>query len=207
MKKLSVIFLTLILLVSIVPITTTAATTSYDDLLQSPNLQPGDLLWAGAADIPNGGIAYAFYRYEYNFAEIMFRNVKDWAAQGLVTTQFDPIIQGDCVEFAGPPVITYDNGTVIYGVIDKYTDGVLNREQAATTLSRLANVLGKPLLIHAAAFADNDSISSWAIQGAGQVQAAGIMTGVGNNTFAPKSPYTREQSIITILRLLNNVSA
>ena len=80
-------------------------------------------------------------------------------------------------------------------------DGILNREQAATMLSRLAIALGKPLPIHAAAFADNGNISSWAIQGAGQVQAAGIMTGVGNNTFAPISPYTREQSIITMIRL------
>ena len=29
------------------------------------------------------------------------------------------------------------------------------------------------------------------------------MSGVGDNTFAPQNPYTREQSIITILRLFN----
>ena len=80
-------------------------------------------------------------------------------------------------------------------------DGLITREQAATLLSNLAAALGKPLPIHAATFADNSSISSYALQGAGQVLAAGIMTGVGDNTFAPKNPYTREQSIITMLRL------
>jgi len=85
-------------------------------------------------------------------------------------------------------------------------DGVLNREQAATMLSRLANALGKPLSDHAAAFADNNSISSWAIQGAGQVQVEGIMTGVSDNAFAPKSPYTREQSITTMMRLWSRMS-
>jgi hypothetical protein len=39
----------------------------------------------------------------------------------------------------------------------------------------------------------------------GQMQATGIMGGVGNNTFAPKDPYTREQSIITIMRLYDVV--
>ena len=84
-------------------------------------------------------------------------------------------------------------------------DGLLHREHAATMLSRLANALGKPLPNHTAAFADNAEVSIWAFEGVGQVQAAGIMGGIGNNTFAPKDPYTREQSIITMIRLWNIV--
>jgi len=37
------------------------------------------------------------------------------------------------------------------------------------------------------------------------MQATGIMGGVGNNTFAPKSDYTREQSIMTMMRLFDIV--
>jgi hypothetical protein len=81
----------------------------------------------------------------------------------------------------------------------------LTREQAAAMLARLADAIGKPLPTTAATFADNGSISSWAIESVGQIQAAGIMGGVGNNTFAPKDPYTREQSIITIMRLFDVV--
>jgi uncharacterized repeat protein (TIGR02543 family) len=77
----------------------------------------------------------------------------------------------------------------------------LTREQAAVMLTRLADVLEQPLPIEAATFADNAEISYWAIESAGRVQAAEIMEGVGNNVFAPRSPYTREQSIVTILRL------
>jgi hypothetical protein len=77
----------------------------------------------------------------------------------------------------------------------------LTREQAATMLARLADAIGKSLPKQAATFADNGGISSWALEGAGQVQAAGIMSGTGNNMFSPQNPYTREQSIITILRL------
>ena len=73
-------------------------------------------------------------------------------------------------------------------------------------LSRLANAMGQPLQVQAATFADKGNVSSWAIEGVGQVQAAGIMTGVGDNRFAPRDPYTREQSIITMIRLFNIVN-
>jgi len=65
--------------------------------------------------------------------------------------------------------------------------------------------MGKPLTAGTATFADTGSLSSWAVEPVGQMQATGVMTGVGENTFAPKSDYTREQSIITILRLYNLV--
>jgi len=59
------------------------------------------------------------------------------------------------------------------------------------------------LPLASATFADNAYISSWAIEAVGQVQGVDIMGGVGNNMFAPRGMYTREQSIITMLRLLD----
>lgn len=84
-------------------------------------------------------------------------------------------------------------------------DAKLTREQAAVMLSRLADVIGKPLTKEGAPFADNGKISSWAQDSVGRIQASGIMNGVGNNLFAPQSPYSREQSMITILRLYDAV--
>jgi len=84
-------------------------------------------------------------------------------------------------------------------------NGQLTREQAAVMLSRLADAIGFPLSAQSATFSDNTAISSWAIDGVGEVQAAGIMGGVGNNMFAPQGSYTREQSIVTIVRLLDIV--
>lgn len=77
----------------------------------------------------------------------------------------------------------------------------LTREQAATMLSRLATAIGTPLPNRAPTFADNDNISYWARNAVGQVQIAEIMTGIGSNMFSARGPYTREQSIITIVRL------
>ena len=92
---------------------------------------------------------------------------------------------------------------VINGVGDgKFDpDGQLTREQAATILVRLADAMGKPLPEGTASFADNASISSWAIDAVGRAKAGGIMDGTGNNTFSPQGAYTREQSILTVMRL------
>jgi hypothetical protein len=83
----------------------------------------------------------------------------------------------------------------------------LTREQAAVMLTNLAAAVGNPLSMQAATFADNGIISSWAIEAVGRIQAAGVMSGTGNNMFSPKEPYTREQSIITILRLFEFILA
>jgi hypothetical protein len=92
---------------------------------------------------------------------------------------------------------------VVYGVGNHQfaPNDLLTREQAATMLSRLADAIGKPLAAQTPAFADNAHVSPWAASAVGQMQASGIMGGVGHNAFAPKRSYTREQSIVTIMRL------
>ena len=79
----------------------------------------------------------------------------------------------------------------------------LTREEAAVILTNLAAALGNPLPESAPAFADHANISDWALAQTGKVQAAGIMGGVGDSLFAPKESYTREQSIVTIMRMDN----
>ena len=80
-------------------------------------------------------------------------------------------------------------------------DGLLTREQAAALLSRLAEAMGRPLAAREPGFADSGAISGWALSAVGQMQAAQIMGGVGDNRFDPAGSYTREQSIISMLRL------
>ena len=96
---------------------------------------------------------------------------------------------------------------IIFGVGDGLCDpgGELTREHAAAMLSRLAEAIGKPFEKAAPTFADNNKLSPWSRDAAGQVQAAEIMSGVGGNYFAPKILCTREQSIITIMRLYDYV--
>ena len=84
-------------------------------------------------------------------------------------------------------------------------DSALTREQAATLLSRLAAVMGKPFESSDPTFADNGSVSDWASAAVGEMQLSGVMGGVGEGMFDPKGSYTREQSIITMLRTLDIV--
>ncbi|MDR0491615.1 MAG: S-layer homology domain-containing protein [Oscillospiraceae bacterium] len=94
---------------------------------------------------------------------------------------------------------------VVFGVGDNRfaPDDTLTREQAATMLSRLAETMGMQLYGWIPSFDDNSSVSAWAVHGVGQMQFAGIMVGTGDNTFSPKGNYTREQSILTIMRLFD----
>ncbi len=97
------------------------------------------------------------------------------------------------------------------GIVNGVGDGLfapndsLTREQAATILSRLAAaVLFPKRLVEAEGeptFDDNAAIASWAYEAVGQMQISGIMGGTGNNQFSPQMTYTREQSMVTIMRL------
>lgn len=82
-------------------------------------------------------------------------------------------------------------------------NGTLTREQAATMLARLAAAMGSPMTAQTPAFADNASISTWAFDAVGQVLGGGVMSGGSNNMFLPKENYTREQSILTMMRMYN----
>jgi len=84
-------------------------------------------------------------------------------------------------------------------------DSPLTREQAALILSRLVNiVLENPIqeLLHID-FNDANDISYWAADAVPKMQQMGIMSGVGENNFAPQGIYTREQSIVTMLRVFD----
>jgi len=94
---------------------------------------------------------------------------------------------------------------IVHGVGDGRFNpsAALTRQEAAVMIARLANALGQPLPNSPSTFADNHQVASWAIVAVGQMQTTGIMGGVGNNQFAPGNSYTREQSVVTIVRLLD----
>lgn len=93
------------------------------------------------------------------------------------------------------------------GIISGYDDGSfrpqnsITREEAAMLLSQTLKYLGGELSYNDYSYADDSDISDWAKESVYAVTAWEIMTGVGDDKFAPKSNYTNEQSIATILRL------
>ena len=81
-------------------------------------------------------------------------------------------------------------------------NSTITRQEAAAMLSRAAGVFdftahnGQPIR-----FADEGAIASWAKSPVNFVSANGVMDGTGNNMFSPNGNYTREQAILTMLRL------
>lgn len=94
------------------------------------------------------------------------------------------------------------------GIISGYEDGsfrplnAITREEAATLLYKAAQYMGcENMEDQSYVYADNESIGDWAKEAVYRMYAAQIMTGMGEDMFAPKNGYTNEQSIATILRL------
>lgn len=81
----------------------------------------------------------------------------------------------------------------------------LTREQAATMLMRAGRLLGLTTGSDPIRFRDNGQIGDWAKEGVDFVTSYGIMNGVGDNNFDPQGRYTREQALVTIVRMYNAV--
>ena len=86
-------------------------------------------------------------------------------------------------------------------------DGKITREMSAVLVFKLLDAMSKTLPAAAPTFADRAQFSSWAVERVGQVQASGIMTGVGDNRFDPQGAYTREMSIITMKKVWEYLEA
>ena len=76
----------------------------------------------------------------------------------------------------------------------------LTREQAAVILDRLATALGKPMTAGNPKFTDTSA--DWSKAGIANCYGSGIMLGTSDTTFSPKANYTIEQSIVTMVRLM-----
>lgn len=87
------------------------------------------------------------------------------------------------------------------GIFDPYA--TITRQEAASMLMRAAGVLGMDTgKAENVKFADSGDISSWAADAVNYVYKINVMSGVGGNQFGPKGTYSREQSFMTVYRLL-----
>ena len=94
------------------------------------------------------------------------------------------------------------------GIVNGYGNGSfgpensITRQEAAAILARTAQVLGLPQDgADISDFADLSQIGAWARDSVAVCKALGVMQGTSDTTFDPRSPYTREQCVVTILRL------
>ncbi len=124
----------------------------------------------------------------------------------------------------------YNVGITAGTATDKFSpDVLLNREQAATMLTRVFKKVSMPgwtfsadgsfslVYTKPAAFADDAKISDWAKPSVYFMVANGIISGVGTNTFAPKATTseekakgyaqaTREQALAIAVRMVEKLA-
>lgn len=87
-------------------------------------------------------------------------------------------------------------------------DDTLTREQLCKILIKLADVLGKKLKTDARVYyADAAQFGAWAEEYIAAASASGLMNGVGNDCFSPKTAVTREQFICVLQRLIHYKNA
>lgn len=104
------------------------------------------------------------------------------------------------------------------GIITGYTDGTfkpsssITRQEAATMLSRIAMLTGCYANSYNGEFSDDDGL--WGENYIGNTSklkdpfmSAAVMNGVGSGVFSPDEYYTREQAIVTIVRLFGSTVA
>ncbi len=82
----------------------------------------------------------------------------------------------------------------------------LTREEAATILQRTLGCLGadvqKPSDL---TFSDDADISDWAKEAVYALNGEGILLGTAENNFSPKSNFTKEQTVATVLRIYDRL--
>ena len=81
-------------------------------------------------------------------------------------------------------------------------EGTLTREEAATVITRCAELFSHIEATNKINYSDNRHISDWAYYYVRWVTQSGLMTGTDQNKFDPGAYYTVEQAITTVNRLL-----
>jgi len=125
--------------------------------------------------------------------EVSKKSMSAWVRERPFSDAFDSDI---VAAFALGLVTGYEDGT-----FRPYSD--ITRQEAAVLLWRAAGLLGMDNADPPkSAFSDRASIPDWAVLQVDYVSSIGAMLGVGENTFAPKGFYTRQQSFMTVWRLV-----
>ena len=83
------------------------------------------------------------------------------------------------------------------------TGRIITREEAATMTNRIAVSMGKEFSSESEPFSDDSAIAEYAKQHVYALKTAGIISGTGDGSFAPKSNCNRSQAAVIIFTLIN----
>ncbi len=142
--------------------------------------------------------------YTQNITREIFCNMADYTLRqnGYDTGHYDQNPFGDV---SSPTVSRLYYSGIINGKSEKTfaPNDYITREEAAAILYRMAEFMKKdiPNAAGSSYYNDEEKISDWAVDAVSAMHDMGIMEGVSDNEFSPKTTYTIEQSIATMMRL------
>lgn len=150
-----------------------------------------------------------------------FAHIAVIAYEAFANTNAMPLICNPFVDTSDIEVLKAYNVGIVTGTSATTfePDNLLNREQAATMLTRAYKSATLDYMIDydkSITFADDEQISDWAKVSVYFMSANGIINGIGENKFAPNNSttneqasgyanLTREQAIIMIVRMIENL--
>ena len=115
------------------------------------------------------------------------------------------------IAFTDVPVGAYYEDAVAWavssGIVEGYGDGVfgssdpITREQMAVMLYRFAQYKGVKVSGAGETFSDADNIAEWAKEAVDWATGVGVLNGMGDGTYAPKSTATRAQGAAVFVRI------
>ena len=138
-----------------------------------------------------------------DFCELIYNYCYNVAKQVDIATGENPF-----TDTTNSNIIRLQKMGIVYGKSETEfaPNDLLTREEAATILNRLINVVHPDLASTELyfEFADGEQISDWSMSAIQRICNMGIMKGVGNNNFAPQDNYTTEQAVVTLVRVYAN---
>ncbi len=158
------------------------------------------------------------------FFELVYNLISEYSNEELpLTSQSSPLVDTHnekiiklwwCGIVKGKGTFTQEPVISPEGVVKRYPtltiikpNDYLTREEAATIVIRMIDrFFPMPSTEMWFEYSDIKEVSEWASGSIQKISNLGFMKGVGNNNFAPKSTYTTEQAIVTVMRVCESAS-
>ncbi|MCH5184504.1 MAG: S-layer homology domain-containing protein [Oscillospiraceae bacterium] len=139
---------------------------------------------------------YTEYITRGDFCEIVYNMLLKWGIDTKISS-------GVFKDTDSKAVNALHTMGIVNGKSEKYfaPNDSITREEAATILARIAMFMDISGTSTGFVFDDDANISEWARSYVYKMYSCGVMNGMSDGIFAPKSRYTKEQAIVTIVRL------
>jgi transglutaminase-like putative cysteine protease len=163
----------------------------------------------GEGIVPYGWSNYADAITRSDFCDLAVKALENHFNES-ISTIVSKYGTGDAISFTDTNSSNVKYLTQL-GIVSGYGNGLfgatnsIKRQEAAAILTHMAKIMGVTSSKTQNTFADAASAGDWANSSIAFISGIGVMSGIGNNNFSPLTSYTKEQSIVTMVRLLSVV--